>query len=75
MRICAVSLPEVRVEIVRENDPSLERAPLGIVVAPPPMTETKLLGNTRLDVVSDRSTCPPWPAAATRAARWTSAPT
>lgn len=52
MRICAVSLPEIRVEIVRESDPSLERAPIGIVVAPPPMTETKLLGNTRLDVVS-----------------------
>lgn len=52
MRICAVSLPEIRVEIVREVDSSLDRTPLGIVVAPPPMTETKLLGNTRLDVVS-----------------------
>jgi protein ImuB len=52
MRVCAVRLPELRVELVRENDASLERAPLGIVVAPPPMTETKLLGNTRLDVVS-----------------------
>lgn len=52
MRICAISLPEIRVEIVRERDASLERAPIGIVVAPPPMTETKLLGNTRLDVVS-----------------------
>jgi protein ImuB len=27
-------------------------APLAVVVAPPPMTETKLLGNTRLSVVS-----------------------
>lgn len=52
MRVCAISLPEIRVEIVRERDSSLERAPIGIVVAPPPMTETKLLGNTRLDVVS-----------------------
>jgi protein ImuB len=52
MRVCAVSLPEIRVEIVREREPDLERTPLGIVVAPPPMTETKLLGNTRLDVVS-----------------------
>lgn len=52
MRIAAVSLPELRVELVRESDASLERAPIGIVVAPPPMTETKLLGNTRLDVVS-----------------------
>lgn len=61
MRVCAISLPEIRVEIVRENDAGLslertrskgDRAPIGIVVAPPPMTETKLLGNTRLDVVS-----------------------
>lgn len=52
MRVCAVSLPELRVELVREGDPSLERVPLAIVVAPPPLTEAKLLGNTRLDVVS-----------------------
>jgi len=52
MRICAVSLPELRVELVREREASLERAPLAIVVAPPPMTETKLLGNTRIDVVA-----------------------
>jgi protein ImuB len=49
MRICAVSLPELRVEIVRA--PNTE-GPLAIVVAPPPLDETKLLGNTRLDVVS-----------------------
>jgi len=53
MRIAAISLPELRVELVHttvENlDPSI---PLAIVVAPPPMTETKLLGNTRIDVVS-----------------------
>ena len=53
MRIAAISLPELRVELVHATveglDPSL---PLAIVVAPPPMTETKLLGNTRLDVVS-----------------------
>src|SRR5690606_14545589 len=28
------------------------RSPLAVVVAPPPMTEAKLLGNTRLSVVS-----------------------
>ncbi len=52
MRVCAVSLPELRVELVRDADPSLERVPLAIVVAPPPLTEAKLLGNTRVDVVS-----------------------
>src|SRR4051794_9465169 len=52
MRVCAVSLPELRVELMREVDPSLARAPLAIVVAPPPLTEAKLLGNTRIDVVS-----------------------
>ncbi|MBS2013459.1 MAG: DNA polymerase Y family protein [Deltaproteobacteria bacterium] len=53
MRIAAISLPELRVEVVRSSvegiDPSL---PLAIVVAPPPLTEAKLLGNTRIDVVS-----------------------
>lgn len=56
MRIAAISLPELRVELVHatvENlDPSI---PLAIVVAPPPMTEAKLLGNTRIDVVSRSS--------------------
>ncbi len=49
MRIAAICLPELRIEMVREHDP---RVPLAIVVAPAPMTEAKLLGNTRLDVVS-----------------------
>jgi protein ImuB len=48
MRICAVSLPELRVELAGAS----AGAPLAVVVAPPPMTETKLLGNTRLSVVS-----------------------
>lgn len=48
MRIAAVSLPELRVEVARGES----RAPLGIVVAPPPLDESKLLGNMRLDVVS-----------------------
>lgn len=59
MRIAAVSLPNLRVEVVRAAaSASSEQAargaaiPLGIVVAAPPMTEAKLLGNTRLDVVS-----------------------
>lgn len=53
MRIAAVSLPELRVEVVRATTKDLEpSAPLAIVVAPPPMTEAKLLGNTRIDVVS-----------------------
>jgi len=56
VRIAAVSLPELRVEVVRavasaRAEPAPD-APLAIVVAPPPMTEAKLLGNTRLDVVS-----------------------
>jgi protein ImuB len=49
VRICAVSLPELRVEVVRGET---SRSPLGIVVAPPPLDESKLLGNMRLDVVS-----------------------
>lgn len=76
MRIAAISLPELRVEVVRANaranakklaaDPESkldvdadvealsvrEGLPLAIVVAPAPLTEAKLLGNTRLDVVS-----------------------
>jgi protein ImuB len=54
MRICAVSFPELRVELVRsEGAPDTPYGvPLAIVVAPPPLTEAKLLGNTRLDVVS-----------------------
>src|SRR5260370_1998630 len=49
MRICAVSLPELRVEVVRAPD---TQGPLAIVVAPPPLDAAKLVGNTRLDVVS-----------------------
>ena len=59
MRICAVSLPELRIELVRAElanglDP---RAPLAVVVAPLEkgevvLTEQKLLGNTRISVVS-----------------------
>lgn len=56
MRVCAVSLPELRIEVVRAETagPNVVAAkgPLGIVVAEPPMTEQKLLGNMRLDVVS-----------------------
>jgi len=66
MRIAAISLPELRVEVVRElarakavpECPHAEAMgvregiPLAIVVAAPPLTEAKLLGNTRLDVVS-----------------------
>ena len=53
MRVCAVSLPELRIELVREElDAASASLPLAVVVAPPPMTETKLLGNTRLSVVS-----------------------
>ena len=53
MRVCAVSLPELRIELVREElDASSANLPLAVVVAPAPMTETKLLGNTRLSVVS-----------------------
>src|SRR5260370_42509507 len=49
MRICAVSLPELRVEVVRAPN---TQGPLAIVVAPPPLDEAKLVGNTRLDVVA-----------------------
>src|SRR6187397_1607661 len=65
MRICAVSLPELRIELVRAEMEERESPPLGavgarepsslplaVVVASPPMTEAKLLGNTRLSVVS-----------------------
>ena len=53
MRVCAVSLPELRIELVRADlDPASAERPLAVVVAPPPMTEAKLLGNTRLSVVS-----------------------
>ncbi len=55
MRICAVSLPELRVELVRlSGEPEVEKThgPLAVVVAEPPLTEAKLLGNTRLDVIS-----------------------
>ena len=57
MRIAAISLPDLHVEVVRANasaNAADVRAdmPLAIVVAPAPLTEAKLLGNTRLDVVS-----------------------
>lgn len=53
MRVCAVSLPELRIELVREElDDASAKLPLAVVVAPAPMTEAKLLGNTRLSVVS-----------------------
>lgn len=53
MRVCAVSLPELRIELVRSRLPINEQElPLAVVVADPPMTELKLLGNTRLSVVS-----------------------
>jgi protein ImuB len=78
LRIAAISLPELRVEVVRADaranarkgkaEPTVdadegaaaeleelstrEGMPLAIVVAPAPLTEAKLLGNTRLDVVS-----------------------
>jgi protein ImuB len=63
LRIAAISLPELRVEVVRElararadTDAEAmgvrEGIPLAIVVAAPPLTEARLLGNTRLDVVS-----------------------
>jgi hypothetical protein len=52
MRICAVSLPELRIELVREEGAERSTKPLAVVVAPAPMTEAKLLGNTRLSVVS-----------------------
>ena len=68
MRIAAICLPELHVEVVRataspssarsarpplaSDEGAAEGMPLAIVVAAPPMTEAKLLGNTRLDVVS-----------------------
>jgi protein ImuB len=72
LRIAAISLPELHVEVVRasakaKGDTGVdargtmaeadaagvrEGMPLAIVVAPLPMTEAKLLGNTRIDVVS-----------------------
>lgn len=73
MRIAAISLPDLHVEVVRASAKAKadagagargsttaeadaagvrEGMPLAIVVAPPPMTEAKLLGNTRIDVVS-----------------------
>ncbi len=63
MRIAAICLPELRVEVVRAADPTCKgdareetrsagSLPLAIVVASLPLTEAKLLGNTRLDVVS-----------------------
>jgi hypothetical protein len=79
MRVCAVSLPELRIELVRaemasggdagslraglprrarQAPPTLDpHAPLAVVVAPlvqgeALLTEQKLLGNTRLSVVS-----------------------
>src|SRR5437868_864145 len=56
MRIAAICFPELRVEVVRATGGAGEGTgptqPLAIVVAPPPMIEAKLLGNTRLDVVS-----------------------
>src|SRR6188768_2657552 len=56
MRICAVSLPELRIELIASDAIGAEQGaqtpPLAVVVAPPPMTEAKLLGGTRLSVVS-----------------------
>ena len=71
MRICAVSLPELRIELVHlsptargqrgsapcppfihEASDAPIREPVAVVIADPPMTETRLLGNTRIDVVS-----------------------
>ncbi|AKV02572.1 DNA polymerase IV-like protein ImuB [Labilithrix luteola] len=53
MRICAIELPELRVEVLRATASDVpDHVPLGIVVAPAPLTESKLLGNMRLDVVS-----------------------
>ncbi len=48
MRVAALHFPELRIEVVTDPPPG----PLAIVVAPAPMTELKLLGNTKLDVVS-----------------------
>lgn len=53
MRVCAVSLPELRIELVRASMPVNEQErPLAVVVADPPLTERDLLGNSRLSVVS-----------------------
>ena len=53
MRVCAVSLPELRIELVRASMPADEQErPLAVVVAEPQLTERELLGNTRLSVVS-----------------------
>ncbi len=52
MRIAAIALPELRVELVRAASDLGGGEPLAIVVAKPPVTEASLLGNTRLDVVS-----------------------
>ncbi|MBX3230086.1 MAG: DNA polymerase Y family protein [Labilithrix sp.] len=51
MRVAAICLPELRIELVRSMFPDLE-GPVAVVVAPPPLTERDLLGNTRLSVVS-----------------------
>ncbi|HEY8076145.1 MAG TPA: DNA polymerase Y family protein [Labilithrix sp.] len=53
MRLCALAFPELRVEMARESDPRLG-GPLAIVIAKEdkPISEAKLLGNTRVDVVS-----------------------
>lgn len=68
MRVCAVHLPDLRIELLAEArslegtaspeglpglppDPR-ENTPLAVVVAPLPLTEQKLLGSTRLSVVS-----------------------
>lgn len=56
MRICAIELPELRVEVLRATASDVpDHVPLGIVVAPAPLTESKLLGNMRLDVVSSEA--------------------
>lgn len=52
MRIAAVHFPDLRVEVLRLSVPPLVGRPVAIVVAPAPLTEQKLLGNTRIDVVS-----------------------
>ena len=54
MRIAAICLPELRIEVVRAaaGEGTAEGLPLAIVVANPPLIESKLLGNTRLDMVS-----------------------
>lgn len=54
MRVCAVSLPDIRIELARSAG-APAGAPLGIVIAEPPVTELTLLGNTRLDVVSSEA--------------------